>query len=89
MKTYIRTLQGKDPKPLWDNDTRRERLRLYLNDKGFYVFTGPGDSLDVYISDHTKIRDIRLAQKILDKLERIQYTLIMKQKEATPKRHKI
>lgn len=83
MKVYIRTLWGNDPKPLWDNDAQRDALRGYLNDEGFYVLTGAGDSLEVYAIDHTQEWDIRFTKKVLDKLQKSWYTLTRRKKEAT------
>lgn len=74
MKVYIRTLWAGDPKPLWSNYDQREGLRRYLNDEGFYVLTGAGDSLEVYALDYTEEWDIRLAKKALDKLAKLWHT---------------
>lgn len=82
MKIYIRTLWGCDEKPLWFNDFQREGLRRYLNDQGFYVLTGAGDSLDVYVIDYDDPWDVRAAKKALDKIGKAWYTLTRK-KEAT------
>lgn len=75
MKTLVRVLWGNDEKPLWDNENQRDALRNYLNDEGFYVLTGGGDSLEVYAIDYTEPNDIRLAKKALDKIEKVWYTL--------------
>jgi hypothetical protein len=83
LKIYLRTLWANDPKSLWSNEAQREGLRKCLNDEGFYVLTGAGDSLEVYAIDYTEAWDIRLAKKALDKCEKVWYTLIRKQKEAT------
>lgn len=82
MKTHVRTLWADDKKPLWDNHDQREALRKYLNDEGFYVLTGIGDSLEVYAVDYEESWDIKLMKKSLDKLGKVWYTLIKKQKEA-------
>jgi len=83
LKVYIRTLWGCDNKPLWDNEAQRDALRLYLNDRGFYVLTGVGNSLEVYALDYTEAWDIRYAKKALDKIEKVWYTLTRQNKEAT------
>ena len=75
-KTYIRTLWAGGKIPLWFNEDTREGLRRYLNDQGFYVLTGAGDSLEVYVIDYTEALDIRLAKKALDKFKKAWYTLI-------------
>lgn len=68
MKTYIRTLWPDKGKrgTLWTNDDQRNALRIYLNDMGFYVLTGIGDSLDVYAIDYEEPADIRYVKKVLD-----------------------
>lgn len=83
MKVYIRTLWPDGKFPLWDNVEQREALRKYLNDEGFYVLTGAGDSLEVHAIEYSEAWDIRAAKKALDKLGKLWYTLIRKQKEAT------
>lgn len=83
MKIYVRTLWGNDPKPLWDNYAQREGLRSYLNNEGFYVLTGAGDSLEVYALDYTEAWDIKFAKKALDKIQKSWYTLTRGKKEAT------
>lgn len=82
-KVYVRTLWACDPKPLWSNYDQREGLRKYLNDEGFYVLSGAGDSLEVYAIDYSEEWDIKIMKKALDKLGKVWYTLIRKQKEAT------
>lgn len=82
MKIYIRTLWGNDEKPLWETVEQREALRLYLNEKGFYVLTGAGDSLDVYALEYYEAWDIKLAKKVLDKIQKSWYTLT-RRKEVT------
>lgn len=82
MKIYIRTLWGNDEKPLWDNVAQRDALRQYLNDQGFYVLTGAGDSLDVHALDYTEPWDIVVLKKSLDKLAKVWYTLTRTKKEA-------
>lgn len=86
MKVFIRTLWADDLKPLWGNDAQREGLRAYLNGEGFYVLTGPGDSLEVYALDYTEAWDIKIIKKALDKIEKSWYTLTRQKpdrKEAT------
>lgn len=83
MKVFMRTLWACDTKPLWDTDEQRDALRLYLNDQGFYVLTGAGNSLEVYALDYTETWDIRYAKKALDKIENAWYTLTRQKKEAT------
>lgn len=82
MKVYIRTLWGNDNKPLWDNKEQREALRLYLNDQGFYVLTGAGDSLDVHAISYDEAWDIKFMKKVLDKFQKSWYAVVRKQKEA-------
>lgn len=76
MKTHVRTLWGNDEKPLWESENEREALRLYLNDEGFYVLTGAGDSLEVYAIDYTEPLDIRLAKIALEKITKVWYKLL-------------
>lgn len=66
MKIYIRTLWGgAERRAWWTNEHQKEALRNYLNDIGFHVLTGPGDSLEVYAIDYTEPLDIRVMKKIL------------------------
>lgn len=81
MKTHLRTLWGNDELALWANETQRDGFRKHLNDYGFYVLTGVGDSLEVYAIDYTEPLDVRLAKKALDKIQKTWYTLV-KGKEA-------
>lgn len=83
MKIYIRTLWGNDPKPLWDNYDQREGLRIYLNEQGFYVLTGLGDSLEVHVIEYDEAWDIKFTKKVLDKIQKSWYTLTKKQREVT------
>lgn len=83
MKIYVRTLWGNDEKPLWEGDAQREALRLYLNEQGFYVLTGAGDSLEVYALEYYEPWDTIILEKALDKLEKVWYTLTRRKKEAT------
>lgn len=76
MKVYIRTLWGDDVKPLWDNDEQREALRRYLNDQGFYVLTGAGDSLEVHAIEYEEAFDIRFTKKVLDRIQNSWYILL-------------
>lgn len=82
MKIFLRTLWGNDPKPLWYGDAQRDGLRAYLNELGFYVLTGAGDSLEVYAVDYEEPTDIKILKKSLDKLQKAWYTLL-RRKEAT------
>lgn len=75
MKILVRVLWGNDEKPLWDNENQRDALRNYLNDEGFYVLTGAGDSLEVYAIDYTEPADIKLVKKTLDRIQKVWYTL--------------
>ena len=75
MKKHVRTLWAHDERPLWDNSAQRDALRGYLNDQGFYVLTGAGDTLDVYVIGYTEPLDIRLAKKALDKFQKVWYAL--------------
>lgn len=79
MKTFIRVLWGDDPKSLWDNDAQREALRHYLNDQGFYVLTGAGDSLEVYAISEDEAWDIKFWKKSLDKIQKVWYTILRKE----------
>lgn len=82
MKTYVATLWSDNKKVLWTNIDQREALRKYLNDEGFYVLTGAGDSLEIYTISYAEPWDIRAAKKTLAKLGKLWYILIRKQKEA-------
>ncbi len=46
MKIHLRTLYTQDG--YWSIEDERERLRDQLNELGFYVLHGIGDSLEVY-----------------------------------------
>lgn len=81
-KVFIRTLWACDAKPLWESQEQRDALRNYLNDQGFYVLTGAGNSLEVYAIDYDESWDIKFTKKVLDKLEKSWYTLTRK-KEVT------
>ena len=66
MKTFIRTLWGENVRrSWWSNEHQKEALRNYLNDIGFYVLSGPGDSLEVYALEDSEPIDIRVMKKIL------------------------
>lgn len=80
VKTFIRALWSDDPKPLWESEAQREALRRYLNDAGFYVLTGAGDSLEVYALEVYEPADVVFIEKALDKLGKVWYTL---KKEVT------
>jgi len=82
MKIYIRTLWGNDEKPLWGNREQRDALRVYLNDQGFYVLTGIGDSLDIHVVEYADPWDVKILKKTLDKVSKSWYALLRKQKEA-------
>ncbi len=60
MKIFIRTLWGNSHYPLWFNDDTRDSLRQDLNKMGFYVLTGSGDSLDVYVVDDDTPIDMKI-----------------------------
>lgn len=75
MKIYVRTLWGNDEKPLWESVAQRDALRLYLNEQGFYVLTGAGDSLDVYALEFYEPWDIKILKKSLDKCQKVWYAL--------------
>lgn len=79
MKTFVRALWGDEPRSLWTSAAQREALRQHLNDQGFYVLTGAGDSLEVYvISEDEAAWDIRLLEKSLDRIQKLWYALIKK-----------
>jgi hypothetical protein len=65
MKTFIRTLRPTSACPLWHNETERARVKQDLNDFGFYVLTGVGDSLDVYAICDEKPLELVLLEKIM------------------------
>ncbi len=45
---------------LWHDEYEKEIWRRYLNALGFYVTTGTGDSLDVFVlKDTTLIEDLK------------------------------
>ena len=78
MKKYIRTLWGDDMRPLWDNEDQREGLRRYLNDIGFYVLTGIGDSLDIHAISYQMPLDVKMVNKVLDGIQKEWYKYIQK-----------
>lgn len=78
MKILVRTLWASDPRPLWETPAQRDALRWYLNDQGFYVLTGGGDSLEVYVFEYAEPLDVKLAKKALDKLQKVWYTFFKK-----------
>ena len=50
MKTFVRTLTAlHNGRMLWHDQYEKEIIRKYLNSINFYVLTGTGDSLDVYV----------------------------------------
>jgi len=57
-KVFIRTLRNEYRRTLWVNESDRERRRVQLNEDGFYVLTGTGDSLDVYVIQVEDTMDI-------------------------------
>lgn len=73
MKVFVKSLWGSDSRPLWETPEQREALRSYLNNEGFYVLTGLGDSLEVYAIDYTEPIDVRCAKNILAKLKKSWY----------------
>lgn len=73
-KVYIRTLWANDARPLWGNYEQRENLRRYLNEQGFYVLTGAGDSLEVYALEYAEDIDIAIAKNILAKIKKVWYS---------------
>lgn len=76
MKIFIRALWGDDPKPLWDNEIQREALRKHLNDQGFYVLTGAGDSLEVHVIDYDEAFDVKIVKKALDRIQKAWYIIL-------------
>lgn len=85
MKTYVRTLWAESPRPLWTTDHQRDALRNYLNDLGFYVLHGAGDSLEIYAISHENPWDIAILEKVLDKIEKTWYTFLGKKKGGKQK----
>ena len=76
MKVYIRTLWGDSVRrSWWSNDHQKEALRNYLNDIGFHVLSGPGDSLEVYAVDYSEPLDILAMKKILEISRKSWYAL--------------
>lgn len=73
MKRYVRTLWG-DDKELWANETMRDNLKQYLNELGFYVLSGIGNSLDVYVIEESEPLDVKIAKKTLDKIKKLWYS---------------
>lgn len=51
-KLFVRTLWGEDKKHGWVNEAQRNDIKEYLNDQGFYVLSGPGNSLDVFVMQY-------------------------------------
>lgn len=45
-----------------------------MNDMGFYVLTGAGDSLEVYAIEYAESADIRAMKNILAKIKKVWYT---------------
>lgn len=76
MKTFVRALWKDDPKSLWDNDAQRDALRDYLNNQGFYVLTGAGDSLEVYVLSDEVPYDVELLKKGLAKIQKTWYKIL-------------
>lgn len=83
MKIYVRTLWNDDRRGGWFNDDEREGLRKYLNDMGFYVITGAGDSLDVFAVEPWTPLEIALIKKVLDKTRKSWYTILRRNQEES------
>jgi len=66
MKIFIRTLRNSYRQTLWCNEIERSRLRDRLNDDGFYVLTGMGDSLDVYVTKEDDMPALDLFVRIIN-----------------------
>jgi hypothetical protein len=76
MKTFIRALWAEPPRPLWNDEHQKIALKNHLTDCGFHVVHGIGDTLDVYaISDDTPW-DIKIIEKVLEKIEKSWYAWI-------------
>jgi hypothetical protein len=75
MKVHVRTLWSEGPRPLWNTVHQKVALQNYLNDLGFYVLTGVGDSLDVFAISYENPWDIETLMKTLDKIEKSWYKL--------------
>lgn len=79
MKVFIRTLWSDDKRgALWTTEHQKQALKNYLNDLGFYVLTGAGDSLEVYAIDYDEALDIKVAKKSLDKIRKVWYNIVRK-----------
>lgn len=76
-KIHIRTLWPdlQKRRTLWTNDNQRDALRNYLNDIGFYVLSGAGDSLEVYAIDYSEPADIFYLKKVLALAEKSWYAM--------------
>lgn len=74
MKIHVRTLWGDDDRPLWYNESSRRALQRHLNDLGFYVLAGVGDSLDVYVIEYAEPLDVLCAKNMLAKIKDLWYT---------------
>jgi hypothetical protein len=73
MKIFIRTLYKERMRPLWWSDYQREELRQYLNDLGFYVLTGAGDSLEVYAIYDEKPLESVILKEVIEKIGNFWY----------------
>ena len=63
-RVFIRTLENTKTKTFWHSEGGMERLRAELNECGFYVIHGVGESLDVYAVE-TGTMDLKLEAAIL------------------------
>lgn len=77
-KHFIRTLWNAGHRPLWSNQIQKSALQDHLNELGFYVLDGPGDSLDVYVTSEYEPADIRAAKKVLDNIKKVFNTYFTK-----------
>jgi hypothetical protein len=73
MKIFIRTLYKEPVRPLWWSSHQREELRQYLNDLGFYVLTGAGDSLEVYAIYDEKPLESVILKEVIEKIGNFWY----------------
>lgn len=80
MKIHVRTLWADPSRPLWMNEHQKDALKNYLNDLGFYVLTGVGDSLDVFAISYENPWDIAVLMKSLDKIEKAWYKIVGRKK---------
>lgn len=66
MKTFIRRVWGSDKNSFGVDEVQCENMRTYLNEIGFYVLTGPKNSLDVYSITDDVPTDVGYLRKVLD-----------------------